>query len=83
MLQTNSLIEDDTLFNANVTLGQSSAQNITLNGIIQGASPFVFEGATPDGFELTIAIADPSADRTYTVPNSSAGTDTFLSPYAR
>lgn len=31
----------------------------------------VFEGATNDGFETTITVADPTADRTITVPNLS------------
>ena len=30
----------------------------------------VFEGATADGFETTVAVADPTADRTLTFPNS-------------
>jgi hypothetical protein len=29
----------------------------------------VFEGATDDGFETTIAVVDPTADRTITLPN--------------
>lgn len=36
-----------------------------------------FEGATDDAFEFTLTVADPTADRTYTIPNSSAATDTF------
>jgi len=31
----------------------------------------VFEGATDDNFETTIAVADPTADRTITLPNRS------------
>jgi hypothetical protein len=30
----------------------------------------IFEGATADGFETTLAVADPTADRTLTLPNS-------------
>ena len=30
----------------------------------------VFEGATADGFETIVAVADPTADRTLTFPNS-------------
>jgi hypothetical protein len=29
----------------------------------------VFEGSTDDGFETTLAVADPTADRTITLPN--------------
>ena len=32
---------------------------------------FVFEGATADGYETTLTITDPTADRTITLPNSS------------
>lgn len=35
----------------------------------------VFEGSTADGFETTIAVADPTADRTWTIPDSAS--DTF------
>lgn len=30
----------------------------------------VFEGATDDGFETTVTVADPTADRTVTLPNA-------------
>ena len=43
----------------------------TFSGTIAGASPFIFEGATADGFETTLAITDPTADRTITVPDVS------------
>jgi hypothetical protein len=44
-------------------------------GIITGAleigttGSLVFEGATADGFELTLAVADPTADNTITLPD--------------
>ena len=31
----------------------------------------VFEGATDDAFETTISFAEPTADRTHTLPNAS------------
>ena len=31
----------------------------------------VFEGATDDGFETTLTVADPTADRTITFPDAS------------
>lgn len=34
-----------------------------------GASPIIFEGATPDDFETTVAVTDPTVDRTLTVPD--------------
>jgi hypothetical protein len=44
----------------------------TLTGAltINGASPLVLEGATADAYETTIAITDPTADRTITLPNN-------------
>ena len=35
-----------------------------------GASPIILEGATADAFETTIAVTDPTADRTITLPDA-------------
>ena len=43
----------------------------TFSGTIAGASPLIFEGATADAFETTIAVTDPTADRTLTLPDAS------------
>ena len=43
--------------------------------VLSGASPLVFEGATDDGYETTLAFTAPTADRTITVPNA---TDTLV-----
>lgn len=46
-------------------------------GIITGAleigaaGSLLFEGSTPDAFETTLAVVDPTADRTITLPNVS------------
>ena len=37
--------------------------------LIGNAGSLVFEGASNDGFETTLAVADPTADRTITLPN--------------
>jgi hypothetical protein len=37
--------------------------------LIGNAGSFVFEGATADAFETTVAVVDPTADRTITLPN--------------
>tara|TARA_R110000787_G_scaffold190973_1_gene302388 strand:+ start:9018 stop:12374 length:3357 start_codon:yes stop_codon:yes gene_type:complete len=62
-------------FNSDVIIGG----NLTVNGTtttvnstqvnIQNA--FVFEGATPDNFETTLTVTDPTADRTITLPDES------------
>ena len=38
---------------------------------VLGATPFVLEGATVDSHETTIAVTDPTADRTITLPDDS------------
>jgi len=49
----------------------------TFNYVISGqwtftqATPLVFEGATNNAFETFIAVTDPTADRTITLPNAS------------
>jgi hypothetical protein len=40
-----------------------SVTNLTVGGNI------VFEGSTADSFETTLAVTDPTADRTITIPN--------------
>ncbi len=67
-----------TTLNDSIVLGSDvTTKTLTFGGTIQGTSPFIFEGSSADANELTISIADPSADRTYTIPNSSASSDTF------
>lgn len=54
-------------------VGTSDAQTLT-NKIISGAviatGGIQFEGATDDGFETTLTVTDPTADRTITLPNA-------------
>ena len=63
----------------NSVFGDSSSDAVTFNGLIQGATPFVFEGATSNAHQISIAIADPSADRTYTIPFAGGDADFCLS----
>lgn len=65
--------------NGNSLLGDSSADAITFAGTIQGSTPFVLEGATSNTHQISIAVADPSADRTYTIPFVSGNADFCLS----
>ena len=49
----------------------TSSSTITgTQGIFSNASPLVFEGNTADSFETTIAVADPTADRTVTIQDA-------------
>jgi hypothetical protein len=49
---------------------------VTITGEIQGATPFILEGATEDAFETSIVVTDPTADNTITLPDAS-GTVAF------
>ncbi|MBT4369026.1 MAG: hypothetical protein HOD18_00595, partial [Candidatus Marinimicrobia bacterium] len=42
----------------------------TSTGTLSGATPIVLEGETNDDFETTIALEDPTADRTITFPDT-------------
>lgn len=55
----------------NVTLGGSSTDRITFAGQILGGNPLVFQGAADNSFTTTIAVTDPTANNTITLPNGS------------
>lgn len=57
--------------NGNTILGDSNADALTVNAILQGGTPLTFEGATADAFELSFSIANLTADRTITLPDES------------
>jgi galactose mutarotase-like enzyme len=58
---TNSFSGSNTLSGSNTFSAQTA---------FSAASPFIFEGATSDAFETVLAITDPTADRTITVPDA-------------
>ena len=61
---TNKTFTSPTINALTFASGQStSGLNIGANGII-------FEGATADAYETTLTVADPTADHTITIPNS-------------
>lgn len=47
------------------------SSSLTVLGTLDGASPLVLEGATANDHETTIAVTDPTADRTITLPDAS------------
>ena len=57
------VIEGITLLNTDLTTISTD------NHIFSGGS-IIFEGATDDSFETTLAVTDPTADRTITLPNA-------------
>ena len=63
-----------TVLNGDVTLGDAATDVITINGTVAGANAMIFEGATADAHETTLALTDPTADATINLPAMSAGT---------
>ena len=61
---------------ATVTVNLDSSISLT-SATFSAGSPLIFEGATPDAHETTIAITDPTGDRTVTIPDGS-GTIAYL-----
>ena len=46
------------------------ASGTSTSGMQIGASGIIFEGATADNYETTLTVAEPTADRVITIPNS-------------
>lgn len=59
----------DLFANGSSTIGSDNADLLTINAVLQGATPLVFEGATADANELSLAVATLTADRTITLPD--------------
>jgi len=68
---SNQVLQTD----GNGTLSWSTVSASSI-GTLSGASPLVLEGLTADDYETTLAVTDPTADRTLTFPNVDG---TFLS----
>ncbi len=47
------------------------SSSLSVLGTLSGASPLVLEGATANDFETTLAVTDPTADRTVTLADAS------------
>jgi hypothetical protein len=59
----------DTQTLTNKTLTSPTITNPNISGAGVDAS-IVFEGATPDAFETTLTVVDPTQDNTVTIPNT-------------
>ncbi len=84
--QTNT---SDLTVKGNTQLGNGAADTIGVQGVltlstaeIAGASALVFEGATADGFETTLAVTDPTADR-YKIHHAERRTQEDLQKYRK
>ena len=64
-----------------IDLALDSTYSPTFAGLTLNSGTLVFEGATADAHETTLAITDPTADRTITVPDAS-GTVALLGTIA-
>ena len=78
----NTLSADDLSATGNLTVSGNlivSGTTTTVNSnTIEVKDRFVFEGATADAHETTLIVADPTADRTVTIPDATTtlvGTD--------
>jgi hypothetical protein len=57
--------------NGNTILGSDTADQVTVSGTISGTSPLVFNPDTSNAHLMTLALDDPSQDRTITLPDAS------------
>ena len=79
---TNKTLTSPTINGGTFSGSFTGTQDLT-GLVMSGASPLVFEGATDDAYETTLAFTDPTADRVLTMPNATdtlvgrATTDTF------
>jgi hypothetical protein len=53
-----------------VSLNSEGTIDLSGNIMISAGNTLSFEGATADGFETTLSVTDPTADRTITLPNN-------------
>ncbi|MCP4128482.1 MAG: hypothetical protein GY753_15680, partial [Gammaproteobacteria bacterium] len=64
----------DNQFYRDTILGDSTADELTVNATIQGTNALIFEGSSADGFETTLQVVNPTADVIYQLADESAGT---------
>jgi len=50
--------------------GTPSTQTVSTQWLLEGATALKFDGATPDANVVSVAITDPTAARTLTIPNA-------------
>ena len=70
---------DKTQTLTNKTLTSPILNTPTITNLVLGDGSIVFEGSTPDAFETTLTVTNPTADRTVTIPDATTtlvGTDT-------
>ena len=68
---TTDTLTNKTLTQPTISQPSVSAPTITSDMTLRPSVTLIFEGATDDAFETTLTVADPTADRTITLPNVS------------
>ena len=64
-------INGNTVINSSsTTIGDATTDRLTVTAQLQGGSPLVFQGATDNAFTTTLALTDPTANRTITLPDA-------------
>ena len=71
---TNKTLTSPTINGGTFSGSFTGTMDIT-GSVLSGASPLVFEGASADAHETTLALVDPTTDRTVSLPNA---TDTLI-----
>ena len=71
---TNKTLTSPTIAGGTFSGTFTGTQDLT-SVVLAGGSPLVFEGASADAHETTLAVVDPTADRTVSIPNA---TDTLV-----
>jgi hypothetical protein len=77
--ESNALLDDTGAFTYNPSTATLVVSNINVSGTqtfvntaaLIVTSSIIFEGATADGYETTLTVTDPTADRTWTLQNAS------------
>jgi len=61
----------NSLNGSSIALGDASSDRLTFTAQILGGSPLVFQGSTDNSFATTLALTEPTANNTITLPNAS------------
>ncbi|MFO0862814.1 MAG: hypothetical protein U0516_03770 [Candidatus Saccharibacteria bacterium] len=68
------IVSGATTLNGNTTIGDASSDRLTINSQLlnySGNNVLALQGATDNAFTTTLAVVDPSANNTITLPNAS------------
>lgn len=68
---TSLMFLDSSGTETNLITALSGTGTDAANGVWFGTNSLIFEGATADAYETSIVPTDPTADRTFTLPNAS------------